>query len=300
GRDGLGHQAHDGGVAADLAAFGDQGGDDGLEMGARHVLVDEQGFGRAANAGAAHLGVEGDGDGLVEIGAPVDIDMDQALEMGKDRHAGLGLDPGDQRFAAPGHDDVDIAVEALEHFANRFPVGRGHELDAFHRQAGQMQAIEQAIDNGAGGMEAVAAAAQDDGIARFDAERAGIGGDIGAALENDADDAERGADSLDMKAIGPVPFGNDGADGIGQFGNGPDRLDNAVDAGIGEEEPVEKGTGYALFPRGGHVERIGGENLLAVRVEGAGGGEQSGALLFGRGDLEGVGADPGIAADLAH
>ena len=31
---------------------------------------------------------------------------------------------------------------------------------------------------------------------------------------------ERRADALDVEAVGPVPFGDDGADRIGQFGDG--------------------------------------------------------------------------------
>ncbi|MNL07213.1 hypothetical protein D3C87_1278830 [compost metagenome] len=226
--------------------------------------------------------------------------MHQPFEMGKDRHARLGLDAGHQGLAATGHDDVHIAIEPLEHFAHGGPVGGGHQLYAFDRQAGQMQPVEQAINDGAGGMETVAAAAQDDGIARFDAERAGIGRHIGPAFEDDADDAQRRAHALDMEPIGPVPFGNHRADGIGQLGNGLHRFDNAVDARIGQQQAIEKGLGNALLFGCLHVERIGGEDLFPMRIDGAGRRQQRGALLFGRGDLERIGALAGIAADLGH
>ena len=62
------------------------------------------------------------------------------------------------------------------------------------------------------------------GIAGLQAERAGIGRDVGAALEDDADDAERRAHALDVQAVGAVPFGDHFADRIGQFGDGADAV----------------------------------------------------------------------------
>src|SRR5690554_2483275 len=59
---------HDDRVAADFAALGDQRVDDRLEVAAHDILVHEQGFGGPANTGAAHLGVQRDGDGLVQVG----------------------------------------------------------------------------------------------------------------------------------------------------------------------------------------------------------------------------------------
>ena len=50
------------------------------------------------------------------------------------------------------------------------------------------------------GMEALRAAAQDRGIAGFERQPAGIGGDVGTALIDDADDAERHRDTLDQRA----------------------------------------------------------------------------------------------------
>ena len=49
----------------------------------------------------------------------------------------------------------------------------------------------------AAGAGASRAAAQDHGIAGLQAQRAGIGGHIGAAFEDHADDAERHAHALD-------------------------------------------------------------------------------------------------------
>ena len=64
--------------------------------------VDQQRLCGAANAGAAHLGVDGDGFSLRGIGVLVDIDMANAFQMGEDRHTGFGLDTADKAFAATG------------------------------------------------------------------------------------------------------------------------------------------------------------------------------------------------------
>ena len=57
----------------------------------------------------------------------------------------------------------------------------------------------------AAGAETVRAAAQDHRVAGLQAQRAGIGGDVGAALEDHADDAERRAHALDGQAVRPLP-----------------------------------------------------------------------------------------------
>ena len=48
------------------------------------------------------------------------------------------------------------------------------------------------------GMMALRAAAQDRGVAGLEAQRAGVGGHVGAALVDDADHAERHAHALEL------------------------------------------------------------------------------------------------------
>ena len=72
----------------------------GLEEGA----VDQQAFRRAADAGAAGLGVQDHPPRLREVGGPVDVDVHDALEMGEDRDPRLGLHPADEALAAARHD----------------------------------------------------------------------------------------------------------------------------------------------------------------------------------------------------
>src|SRR5690606_15152661 len=118
-----------GGVAADFAALFEQRVDDGPEVRVHDVLVDQQRLGGAADAGAPHLGVDGDLHRHVEPCRAVDIGVADALEVGEDGDARLFLDAGDECFAAAGDDDVDIAVEPAQHFAHGLAVGGGDDLD---------------------------------------------------------------------------------------------------------------------------------------------------------------------------
>ena len=104
------------------------------------------------------------------------------------------------------------AVEALEHQADRLAVGGGHQLDGRLRQAGLAQAAGKAHLDGAAGVVAVRAAAQDRRVAGLEAERAGVRRHVRPALVDDADDAERHAHALDLEAVGPRPVCEHAAD----------------------------------------------------------------------------------------
>ena len=117
------------GIAAHLAAGLDQHLDQRREMRGRGLAIDQQRLGRAAHAGAPHLGVEHDLLRHVEIGACMHIDVADAFEMREHRHARLGLHARDEALAAARHDHVDGAVEAAEHEADGRAVDRRHELD---------------------------------------------------------------------------------------------------------------------------------------------------------------------------
>jgi len=105
--------------------------------------VDQQRFGRAANAGAPHFRIEHDVARHIEIGVTVDIDVADAFEMGEDRHARLVLHAGNEALAAARHDHVEIAVEPAQHFADGGAVGNRHQLDRRLGQAGGDDAFEQ-------------------------------------------------------------------------------------------------------------------------------------------------------------
>ena len=98
--------------------------------------VDQQRLGRAADAGAAHLGVDDDATRHGEVRRRMDIGVAEPVEMGEDRDARLRLHARDEALAAARHDDVERAVEAGEHGPDRGTVARRHELDRCSRKTG--------------------------------------------------------------------------------------------------------------------------------------------------------------------
>ena len=262
--------------------------------------VDQQRLGRAANAGAAHLGIGDDGLGHVEISRFVDIDVADAFEMGEDRHAGFRLHTPDKALAAAGNDDVEIALQACQHFADGGAVGDGYALDGILGQVGLLQARLQAGVDGTGGMDGVRAAAQDHGIARLEAERTGIGRHIRAAFIDHADDAERRAHTFDVQAVRAVPFGNDFADRILQVSDGADAIGHGGNAGGIKLQPVEHGGRqpgcHACF----HVQRIGREDGIGIGLKRFGHGGERGILGRSRGYGQRSRSSTRLAADRGH
>jgi hypothetical protein len=124
-------ERRDGGIAAHFAARGDQRVDDGKRRGIG--AVDQDRFGRAADAGAAHLGVDRKIDCPGRIGGAVDIEVIDPVEMREHRHARLVLNAGDQPLAAARNDDVDQTLRA-EQRADRGAILCRHQL---HRIGGQ-------------------------------------------------------------------------------------------------------------------------------------------------------------------
>ena len=107
------------------------------------------------------------------------------------------------------------------------------------------QALAQRRDDGAAGAQTVGTAAQDRGIAGFQAQRAGIRRHIRPALIDDADDTERHAHPLDGHAVRPFPGFGDGADRVLERAYGLDRHGDGLDAVGIEGQAVEKSGRHA-------------------------------------------------------
>ena len=117
---------------------------------------------------------------------------------------------------------------------------------------------------GAVGVDRLLAAAEDDGVAALDAERGGVDGDVGPALVDHEDDAERHADLADLQAVRPPAATDDLADGVGKAATSSSDLGHLVDpAGI-QRQAID---GRRVQPQLGsrrHVASIGLENLVAT------------------------------------
>lgn len=106
----------------------------------------------------------------------------------------------------------------------------------------------------------IRAAAQDDRVARLEAERARICRHIRAAFVNHADDAERRAHALDLQTVRAIPGGNDFANRIRQRGNRADAFGNAGDPRIVKRKPVDEGSGKAAIIRCSQIFPVGGKD----------------------------------------
>ncbi len=262
--------------------------------------MDEQGLRGAADAGAAHLGVDDDLHRLVEVGRPVDVDVHDALEMGEDRHARLALHPLDQALAAARHDDVERSAEALEHLADGGARGERRARDRRFRQPGLPQPRDQAGVDRRRRVETVRAAAQHDGVAALQAERAGVRGDVRAALVDDAHDAERRRDPLDDEAVGAVEGREHAADRIGQRRDVLEAAGDRLDPRLVQREAIEERRRQALRLAFGEVARVGGQDFRRAFAQNSRRRRQRPVLLRGRRIGEGARGRPRLGADGAH
>ena len=177
-------------------------------------------------------------------------------------------------------------LKSRQQQSDRGAVARRHQRDRSLGKPGLAQALHQAIMDRAAGAETVGAAAQDDGVARFQAEHAGIGRDIGAAFEDHRDDAERHANAFDGHAVGALPALGHDADRILDRAHGRDSVGHGVDAALGQRQPVDEGGGGAGRASFSDVFGIGGENRCRVGADGALDGIQRLILLLGRGERQ--------------
>jgi hypothetical protein len=222
--------------------------------------VDQQGLGRAAHRHAAHLGVQHDVDGLLRIGGRVDEHVVQALQVAQHRHPGLGLDPRHQALAAPGDDQVDRAVQARQDRAHGVAVGRADHLHGVGRDPRRLQPLGDGRVDGEVGLDALGPAAQDHRIARAHAQRGGVGGDVGPALEDHGDHADRRAHPGDVQAVGTGPAGGLHAQRIGDGGHGLDAGGHAFQALGVQHQPLDHRRGQAAGPGLVEVAGVGGQD----------------------------------------
>ena len=136
----------------------------------------------------------------------------------------------------------------------------GTSDDRILGQAGRAQAAHERGMDRTGGAAAVGAAAQDRRIAGLERQRPGIGGDVGTAFIDDADDAERHPHALDGHTVGPGPGFGHPADRIVQAAHHVEALGHRRDPLAAEFEPVEERARQTRSAAGGHVLRIGVED----------------------------------------
>ena len=154
--------------------------------------------------------------------------------------------------------------------------------------------------DGAVGAQRFAAAAQDGGVARLQAQPGGVGGDVGARLVNDADHAQRHAHAPDADAARALAQFGDGADRIVEARDLLQALGHFFDAGGAEFQPVEQRRRKAVRARLGHVLGVGFEQERRVAPYRRGRGGKGAVLGRAVGAREHARRRARLLAQLAH
>ena len=173
----------------------------------------------------------------------------------------------DKAGPSPGHEHVNDAMQAHQRVGGSAVSGID-DADAASRHAGGDGGVVEYPGDGGAGKVRKRPAAQHDGVARFQANARSVGGDVGAGLVNDGDDAERHAHALKLDArIKRTALQND-VDGIGQLHQLFERRRHLLDASRVKREPVEQAFLDLCVTRGAHVFFVGGKDVGRVRAQG--------------------------------
>ncbi len=187
-----------------------------------------------------------------------------------------------------------------QHRRDRRPVAGRDELDRRLGQARLAQAGDEAVVDRGRGVKALRPAAQDHRVAGLQAERAGVGGDVGAAFVDHADHPDGGADAPYPQARGHRPVGDRRAHRIGLLGHRAQPVGHRPDAAVVEPEPVQHRRTQALLLGKDAILGVGVLNLLSAFPDRLGGADEGGVFALGRGRCELGGGGAGGRSDPVH
>ena len=227
-------------VAAHLHSGAVQLGRDLRQAPRRRLGVHQHRVQRVAHGGPLHLGVEHDARRHLGIGVPVNISVAHPHAAGHHRHGGVFRHEVDQPGTTPGHQQVDVLFHSQHHVHQR-PVGVGYELHGVGGQAGLADgAVNQRHQRGVG-PQRLLAAPQDAGVARFQRQRNDVGGDVGPALVDAGEHAQRHPPLFNLQPV----FQGEGlhqlAHRVRQRGHSADVRCHPVQPLRRQQQPVEKG-----------------------------------------------------------
>ena len=187
-----------------------------------------------------------------------------------------------------------------QHLAHRRPVAGRHQLDRVLGKSGGTEPLDQAGMDRGRGMKAFRPAAQDHRIARFQAQRAGIGCDVGAAFIDHPHHAQGRAHPPDMQAARHVPFGDHLAHRIGLAGHRAQPVHDALDPPLIQHQPVHHRRAQPLVPAVSHVLFVRRDDLGAPAPHSVGGRQKGLFPGFGACECKVLSRRPGAAADVLH
>ncbi len=117
-------------------------------------------------------------------------------------------------------------------------------------------------------MQRLGAAAQHHGVAALQAEPGGIGGDVGAGFEDDADHPEGNAHPADLDAVGAPPHAGHLADRVGEQRDLAQAIGHRPDAPLVEGQAIDHRRRQAALAGRGQVKLVGRLQLLAALLQG--------------------------------
>ena len=183
-----------------------------------HGAMHQRCIERIAHCGALHLRVENDLQRRIQIGGVVHEQVANADAARDDGNAAVFAAELVQTRAAARDDHIHVFVQ-LQQFGHARPIGVVDELHGFSRQAGFLQRLLNDGHQRAIGVQRLAAAAQDDGIACFQRQPGHVHRDVGARFVDHAQHAQRHALLVDLQTVGQGGRLEDLAHRIGQRGD---------------------------------------------------------------------------------
>ena len=175
------------------------------------------------------------------------------------RHPAFGGDAVDQRTPAARHHQID-AIDQIQQRADCGAIHGRHQLNAIRRQALGRDRPAQAGNDCRRRSGAFRTAAQDHGIAGFQAQSASIGGDVRPRFVDHCDAADRYPYAADLQTVRALPVFDDLADRIRQGDDLVEAPGHAFDPLRRQQQPVDEG-GIAAFGSGrGDVFGVGSDD----------------------------------------
>ena len=216
-----------------------------------------------------------------------------------DGHRGLFDHGADQAFAAARDDHIDAVVH-LQHGGDGRVAFERHELERALGHACGDARVGNALREGVVRAEGLAAAAEDDRVAGFDAESGGVDRHVRAGFVDDRDDTDRHGNLVDAEAVRTRDAGEDTSDRIVEPGHMAQGVRHVPDAFRRQGEAFQFRRVQAVLLGLGQIFGVGGQNDVRVAFERIGHRQQPARAAGGIGNGERTGSAEGAEPEFVH
>ena len=242
-------------------------------------LVHQQDFLGVADAGTAGFGVFHNVQRHVQVGRFLHIHVTDAGAGGDAGHSGSAYAGIDQPRAAPGNQQVNIAVGGHQR-SGAFPGCVLHQIHRVFRDTHRSQAGTEGVNDGVGAAERLLSASQDADVPAFQRQSGGVAGDVGTAFVNNGNDTHGDGHLLNFQPVLADVGLQNPPHRVRQRRHLPDALRHPGDALLCQLQSVQHDRGDMLF-RGRHIQRIRVKDLGLTGNQCVRHGVQCGIFLFG-------------------